>query len=143
MLGPGQTFSASATLQVPGAMEGNYLWQVHVNSRGEIYEGANWTNNVTLALTPSILSVPELTVGGAALTNAFSAAVQTAVFKVNPVPGQDLLLSLAGTPPGSGLELLRGPGTCPGLSTMITRVASSTLRRCRCWCPARARGSGM
>ena len=78
MLGPGQTFSASATLQVPGAMEGNYLWQVHVDGRGEIYEGDNWTNNVTLALTPSILSVPELTVGGAALTNPFSAAVQTA-----------------------------------------------------------------
>jgi uncharacterized repeat protein (TIGR01451 family) len=114
VLSPGQTYSASSTFQVPGGTEGNYFWQVHVNSRGDIYEGANWTNNTALAAESTALTVPLLSLNGAAITNAFTVTGQTTVFKVLPVPGQDVLLSLAGTPSGSALELYVGQGYVPG-----------------------------
>ncbi len=70
-LGPGETYSASATVTVPGSTEASYLWQVQVNSRGDLFEGGNWTNNVASANAPTSLAVPTLPVDGATLTNQF------------------------------------------------------------------------
>jgi len=114
VLGPGQTYWATSTFQVPGGLEGNYFWQVHVNSRGDVYEGANWTNNTTLSAESTSLTVPLLSLNGAGTTNAFTATGQATVFKVLPVPGRDVLLSLAGAQSGSALELYVGQGYVAG-----------------------------
>jgi hypothetical protein len=113
VLGPGESYAASATIMVPGGVEANYQWQVHVNSHGDVFEGSNWVNNTTLAGMHTSLSVPLLTVGGAPQTNKFSAAGQTAVFKMIPARGQTVLLSLQGAFADSALELYVGEGYIP------------------------------
>ncbi len=113
LLGPGESYAASATITVPAGAEGNYQWQVHVNSRGEIFEGANWTNNVALADVPTSLMVPSLTVGGAPQAGEFIANGQTDAFKITPANGQTVLLTLEGAFTGSALMLYVGQGYMP------------------------------
>ncbi|MGA2659692.1 MAG: carboxypeptidase regulatory-like domain-containing protein, partial [Verrucomicrobiota bacterium] len=114
VLGPGESYAVSATVTVPGGPEANYQWQVHVNNRGEIFEGANWTNNVALADAPASLTVPSLTVGGVLQTGEFSTNGQTDAFKITPANGQTVLLTLEGAFTGSALMLYVGQGYMPG-----------------------------
>jgi PKD repeat protein len=116
VLGPGQSYTNSATVLVPGGTEGNYQWQVQVNSQGDVFEGANWTNNWTLSAAPTSLTVPALIVGGAAVTNQFTAAGQTGVFKITPAAGTSPLLSVQGSTPGCALVLYVGAGYVPSPS---------------------------
>jgi hypothetical protein len=113
VLGPGQSCTNVANWRVPGGVEGNYLWQVQVNSQGEVFEGANWTNNTTLADTPTGLTDPALVLGASALSGQFTTAGQTAVFKLTPPAGQNLLLTLQGSPAGCALKLFVGQGYVP------------------------------
>ena len=69
VLGPGQTYPASASIVVPGGATGSYQWQVQVNSRGDVFEGVNWTNDITLAAAPTLLQDPSVGLG-ATVTNA-------------------------------------------------------------------------
>ncbi len=62
-LGPNQTATFSATVRVPGGTEGDYRWQVRANSRGDVFEGQNWDNNVGIAQAVAQLYVPVLTLG--------------------------------------------------------------------------------
>ncbi len=95
VLGPGQTYSASASLRVPGGNEGSYRWQVQVNSQGDVFEGLNWTNNTGLAAAPTALTVPTLTLGGMPLTNTFLSSSQPYWFMFVPQTNEDIRLSLA------------------------------------------------
>ncbi len=113
VLGPGQSCTNVANWRVPGGVECNYLWQVQVNSQGEVFEGANWANNTTLADTPTGLTDPALVLGASALSGQFTTAGQTAVFKLTPPAGQNLLLTLQGSPAGCALKLFVGQGYVP------------------------------
>ncbi len=113
VLGPGQSYQASVSLHVPGGAEGNYLWQVHVNSRGDVFEGANWTNNVALADTPAGFTVPALALDGSTVAGQFAAAGQWAVFKLTPPAGQNVVITAQSTPSGGALELFAGQGYVP------------------------------
>ena len=113
VLGPGQSYTASATFTVPSGTEGSYLWQVHVNSRGEVFEGINWTNNTTLGAARTSLTVPALAVNGASGTGQFTASGQINGFKLNPGASQAVLLSLQGIPTGNALALYVGAGYMP------------------------------
>jgi hypothetical protein len=111
-LGAGQTYAASASVVVPGGLQGLYQLQVQVNSEGDVFEGVNWTNNTTLATALSSLSDPMLTIGGATLTNAFTSAGQSAVFAVAS-PGSNFVLNVQGNTPGCALKLFVGDGYVP------------------------------
>jgi RHS repeat-associated protein len=91
---PGQGFTNAATVTVPGGMEGNYQWQVQVNSEGDVFEGDNWTNSITQAATPVVLTDPTLAISGSAVTNSFTSVGQSMLFILTPQPGQDVLLTL-------------------------------------------------
>jgi len=112
VLGPGQTYAASATVVVPGGQQGANRWQVQVNSEGDVFEGANWTNNTTLAAETSTLEDAQLTVGGTPVTNSFTAAGQTSVFAVAASGGSFALNAQTGTV-GSALKLYVGAGYVP------------------------------
>lgn len=113
VLGPGESCVASAVVRVPGAIESDYLWQVHVNSRGEVFEGALWTNNTTLADLPSVLTVPTLAVGEPPVSREFSSAGESHWFKFGSPTDLDvdLALDLAGS--GGASELYVGQGYVP------------------------------
>ncbi len=113
VLGPGQTYSAFSTFGVPGGAEGNYFWQVHVNSSGDVYEGANWTNNVTLAAQPTSLSVPALALGGTTSSNLLATASPYQWYKFVATSNADILISLNLGSTGSGVELFVGTGYMP------------------------------
>ncbi len=113
VLGAGQTYSASASVQVPAAVEGNYRWQVHVNSAGDIFEGVNWTNNLVSASALTSLSVPALAVGGEFQANSATASGQYTVFKVTLPVGGQVVISLQGGDPNSFLDLYAASGYVP------------------------------
>jgi hypothetical protein len=114
VLGPGQTYAAWATFQVPGATAGNYLWQAHVNSSGDVYEGANWTNNITTAAEPTSLSVPALALGSTTSSNLLSSSSPYQWYEFVATSNADILISvnLASTT-GSSAQLFVGAGYMP------------------------------
>jgi hypothetical protein len=115
VLGAGQSYAASALVTVPGGLDGNYHWQVHVNSQGDVFEGANWTNNITSAVATTVLSDPTVTIGGASLTNAFTGAGQSGIFAVVS-SGGTFVLNVQGSIPGCALEVFVGDGYVPNSS---------------------------
>ena len=42
VLGPGASYSGSATVTVPGTVVGNHRWEVKTNVLGEVFEGAEY-----------------------------------------------------------------------------------------------------
>ena len=112
VLGPGQSYPASASVVVPGGLAGAYQWQVQVNSQGNIFEGVNWTNNITLSPASSTLADPTLTIGGTVLTNVFTAVGQSSVFALVS-SGTPFALNVLGNTPNCGLELFVADGYVP------------------------------
>jgi hypothetical protein len=112
-LGPGGTCSAAATVSVPGGTDGSYLWQVHVNSRGDIFEGANWTNNIAVAETPTSLSVPTLSVDGATLTNQFLGVGQCCWYQLIVQTNENVSLALTTLGLGGIVQWYVGAGYMP------------------------------
>ena len=109
---PGQGFTNAATVTVPGGLEGEYQWQVQADSEGDVFEGDNWTNGITLAAAPTSLSDPTLGVGGQGVTNSFTAAGQLMVFVLMPELGQDELLTLS-LLTGGAVDLYLAQGYVP------------------------------
>ncbi len=112
-LGPGQSFASSATFRVPAGIEGNYLVQVHVNSQGEVFEGANWTNNITLGDTPTSLIVPILPIGGS-VSGQLTVAGQADLYRLVPAAGQDVQLTLETSSASNAVQLFAAQGYVPG-----------------------------
>ena len=113
VLGPGESTSISAVVRIPGGTAGNYRWQVRCNSRGEVFEGANWINNTGLAAMPSSLSEPLLTVGGLTLTNSFTSTSQPYWFMFTTQTNEDIQVSLSLAGGGGALGLYIGQGFMP------------------------------
>ncbi|MBP1684155.1 MAG: repeat-associated core domain protein [Deltaproteobacteria bacterium] len=112
-LGPGQRVSTAATIRVPGSVVGTHYWQVMTNTRGEVFEGRNWENNTTQSLAPVALDLPELVIGGAALSRQFDAVGQAHWFKFTPAAGQDILVRLDRAGTGGVTELYVAQGYMP------------------------------
>ncbi len=93
-LGPGQSYTASGIVRVPGAPPGYYNWLVFTNSRGDIFEGINRNNNTTTSLATSYVDLPSLAVNGAALSARFTTPNESHWYQFYPAPGQSIVLSL-------------------------------------------------
>ena len=63
VLGPGESKEFTATVNMPAGTEGNWTWQVHANSRGEVFEGRRAGDNVATGAAPMSLLMPPLEVG--------------------------------------------------------------------------------
>ncbi len=113
VLGPGQSYATSASVVVPGGTEGDYQWQVQVNSQGDIFEGVNWTNDTTLAAASTTLNVPALPIGGSLLTNQFTSVGQYQWYTFVAQSNATVLLSLNLAGAGGSVELFVGQGYMP------------------------------
>jgi|GEM_PF-1865978 len=134
LLGPGETYVASAQIRVPGGTDGIYNWQIHTNSRGEIFEGRGAGNNVGVSATQTRLEVPEFTVGDE-VKGRFMGAGQPVYLKFRPEGGKSVRLTLVST---AKAEIYVGRGEVPTQrnfwarssewnSTSSTVVIDSTL----------------
>ncbi|MCL5097556.1 MAG: hypothetical protein M1608_08520 [Candidatus Omnitrophica bacterium] len=112
-LGAGQTFSASSPVQVPGGIEGNYRWQVEVNSRGDIFEGAAWTNNTASATDLTYLSVPQLVIGDPLVNGQFTGTGQSLWFKFMPQTNSDVQVNLQCVAPAGSVVVYLGRAYVP------------------------------
>ncbi|MCU0521492.1 MAG: caspase family protein [Anaerolineae bacterium] len=112
-LAPGHPYVASAHVRVPGAQVGEQFWQVTGNSRAEIFEGRNITNNVTLAEYPATLSFEALVIDGGATTGAFTDQEQRHWFRFTPQAGQNVRVSLDLASTVGTTELYLGVGYIP------------------------------
>jgi len=112
-LGPGETVTVTNSVRVPGGAEGAYQWQVRVNSRGEVFEGINWTNSLASGAATVQLQVPELVVGANPIPRQLNAQGESQWFKVQPPAGQDVLVTLSTTGNSATLEMYSGQGYMP------------------------------
>ncbi len=112
-LGSGETVTVTNSVRVPGGAEGAYQWQVRVNSRGEVFEGINWTNNLASGAATVQLQVPELVVGANPIAQQFNGEGQSQWFKVQLPAGQNVLVTLSPTGNSSTLEMYSGQGYMP------------------------------
>ncbi len=129
-LGPGQSHAASASLVVPGAVDGNYQWQVQVNSQGEVFEGTNASNNFTTAAGMTSLSVPELNIGASPVSGSVAAAGQALWYEILAQPGTDVQVTLQAPSSGAVLEIYLGQGYMPSrqhFDTSQIQAASSPI----------------
>ena len=115
VLGPGQSYAATANVVVPGGQAGSYQWQVHVNSLGDVFEGVNWTNNIALDTATSLLEDPSVPIGGVAASNIFTAAGQSSVSTV-VATGEPFVVNVQGSTAGCALKVFVGDGYVPSPS---------------------------
>jgi len=112
-LGPGQSVSTAAEIRVPGSIVAEHRWQVVTNTRGEVFEGHNRENNTGLSLTAVTVDLPELIIGGAALSRQFDGVGQAHWFKFVPSAGQDVIVRLDRAGSGGSSELYIAQGYMP------------------------------
>jgi hypothetical protein len=112
VLGPGENATFAATVVVPGGTEGFYLWRVHTNSRGEVFEGINGGNNLGSSESPTELNLPELKIGEP-LSGLFEAVGRPVYFKVRPESGRDVVIRLDRADVSGWTQMFLGCGKAP------------------------------
>jgi hypothetical protein len=112
-MGPGTSFTNTATIRVPGSTVGNQRWEVKTNTAGDIFEGQNTNNNTATSLATVAIDVQDLIVGSAPLTNTFTSAGQSWWYKLNPGTGQTIGVNLALTGNSGAVQLFVGEGYVP------------------------------
>jgi len=112
-LGPNQTLNLSGTVTVPGGLPGDYFWRVVPDATGDVFEGQNQGTGVGLSAVTTTLSLPALTVNGAATGGEFTSDGQTLWYQVTPTSGEDLLLNLNSQAASGDVELYAAQGFIP------------------------------
>jgi RHS repeat-associated protein len=113
ILGPGQSFIATAIVTVPGSEIGAHRWEIMANSRGELFEGKNSGNNSGVSAAKVTIDLQELVVDAPSLPGLFTAAGQSFWYKMTPGVNKDIKVSLAiGANAGTG-QLYIGQGYLP------------------------------
>ena len=83
-LGPGQSYTTSAQVEVPGDVAGDHYWEVKTNSAGDIFEGQNTGNNTMVSPAPVTLDVPSLLIDGGAVSAQFTGVGDHRWFQFTP-----------------------------------------------------------
>jgi hypothetical protein len=113
LLGPGESYTATGEIRVPGSIVADHRWQVTTNTRGEIFEGLHNDNNITLSAAPVTLDLPELAVDGLALTRQFKSVGESHWFKFVPSMGTDVQVHVDRADQSGATELYVGLGYLP------------------------------
>ncbi|MCK6501016.1 MAG: hypothetical protein L6Q38_16175, partial [Nitrospira sp.] len=112
-VGPGQSWLVGADVRIPGGVEATYRWVVAANSRGDVFEGANASDNETAASVSANLTVPVLTLDGADLSGSFGAQEEAHWFRVQAPLGKDVRFDLNLLADRGITELYVGRGFVP------------------------------
>lgn len=112
-LGPGQSQLVGVDVRVPGGVAGDYTWVVVANSRGDIFEGANSSNNEGGAAVASSLALPVIALDAGPLTGAFSAQEEPHWFQCLAPVGKDVRFDLGLLGSQGVTELYVGRGFMP------------------------------
>ncbi|MDR3738108.1 MAG: CARDB domain-containing protein [Terracidiphilus sp.] len=112
-IGPGNSYTATAEVRVPGSTIGNHRWQVKTNVKGEIFEGQNTANNTGTSLGTISLDLPELTLNGGTMSGAFTSAGQSWWYKVRPGADVGFNVNLALTNQSGTVQLYIASGYLP------------------------------
>ena len=112
-LGPGQSYTASATINVPGDAAGTHYWAIECNSEGDIFVGQNTANTTLVSPSPMQLSVPALSIGGGPVSGQFSAVGAPQWYEFTPQAGQDILVSVNMTDTAGAAKLYISQGYMP------------------------------
>jgi RHS repeat-associated protein len=126
-VGPSRPQTFTAQVRVPAATQGVWRWGVRANSRGEVFEGANWTNNLGLSAATVELQMPELSVGGPAVSRQFAGSGDSFACRFQPQAGQDILVSL-NADGSSQVELYLGRGYMPTRQNYDVKASGSGSR---------------
>jgi RHS repeat-associated protein len=113
ILGPGQSYTASGTIRVPGSVVGFHRWAVKTNSRGEVFEGLNSSNNRSVSATSVDLDLTALTLDGATLSSQFTSVGHSYWYKIHPGAGKDVSVSLKLSGNSGTVQLYIGQGYMP------------------------------
>jgi hypothetical protein len=120
-LGPGQSYTGTAEVRVPGGVVADYLWVVEANSRGDVFEGANASNNEGTSEARSAMSVLSVPLDGTGVSSAFTAQEESQWFRVSAPAGKDVRVVLdlaAGT---GATEIYVGRGFMPTADNYTAR----------------------
>ena len=113
ILGPGATYSGTATVTLPGAITGEYNWEVKTNVRGQIFEGVNTANNTANSLGTVSVDVPSLTAGTGPTNGTLTGTGASAYYKVTPSAGQATSVQVALTSNTGSVQVFVGAGYIP------------------------------
>ncbi|MEO6923262.1 MAG: hypothetical protein ABI142_05505, partial [Bryocella sp.] len=114
VLGPGGSYSASATVTVPGTIVGPHRWEVKTNVRGEVFEGANSANNTAISINPVAIDVTPLVAGASSLAGGFNAIGASSYYRITPAANQATSIQLAlGSGNTGSVQLFIGAGYVP------------------------------
>ena len=92
-LGPGESFTASELVRVPGSIIAAHRWHVEANVRGDIFEGPHRDNNTGVSQAQVMIDLPEIALDGLPLARTFESPGQQHWFKLLAEPGQDVRIS--------------------------------------------------
>ena len=104
---------SSATFRVPGGVGANLHWEIVANSRGDVFEGINGSNNGRVAEAPLALDIPELVVGGAVREAFFEDRALEQWYRFRVPAGIEVRLALEAADPGAATEILVSVGELP------------------------------
>ena len=121
-LDPGGRTTGEVTVRVPGGTEGSWRWQVTANGLGEVFEGRNWTNNVSPVPPPVSLHIPELAVGST-VTGAFWNVSTPSCYKFQQPPGADVFVAFNSVAAQGRVRLYAGFDSMPTESSFDLRSA--------------------
>jgi RHS repeat-associated protein len=113
VMGPGASYTNTATIRVPGSTIGNHRWEVKTNTAGDIFEGQNTNNNTGRSLSFVTIDLPQLLVNGSSLSNSFAAAGQSWWYKLIPGAGNTVGANLQLTGNSGSVQLFVGQGYVP------------------------------
>lgn len=108
-----QELTVTAKVRVPSGAMGEYFWRVAANSGGEVFEGLNAANNLQLSPAAVFLSLPELTLGGQAVTGQFQRSGESVLYRLGPLEKKDIALVLRLAPAAGNAKLFVRRGIPP------------------------------
>lgn len=102
-VGPGLTYSDSASVTLPGALPGDYFFIVRSDGRNEVFEALAKLNNPRASADRITLDLPALFLG-TPLNGQLTATGSSKFYKIAAPAGADLVVNVTG-PAGATNEL--------------------------------------
>ncbi len=122
-LAENETYTASATVYVPGVLPGDFHLLIRADIANQEKEAADESNNL-VAFGPLPLAIRALTPNGAALSGVLTPDNRAHYYVITLAPGESMKLSLAGQTTGTSSELFVNWASIPSRTESEYRTAA-------------------